>query len=192
VQSLRWRLPWLVSCAALLCATAFADARAQDQRRFEVRNAFVELIGDAWLLDARFDLALGKSAQQALDEGVPLVFVLEAEASLERRFIPDETIVSLTLRWQLAYDAISEHYVLTDLSNDEQVSHASQAEALEALSRISGIKVADTTKLPPDGRFDMRVRATVDIGELPAAIKMLVFWKSWSRSTDWYAWSVRP
>jgi Domain of unknown function (DUF4390) len=192
VQSLRWRLPWLVCCAALLCAAAFADARAQDQRRFEVRNAFVELIDDAWLLDARFDLALGKSAQQALDEGVPLVFVLEAEASLERRFIPDETIVSLTLRWQLAYDAISEHYVLTDLSNDEQVSHASQAEALEALSRISGIEVADTTKLPPDGRFDMRVRATVDIGELPAAIKMLVFWKSWSRSTDWYAWSVRP
>jgi hypothetical protein len=189
---LRWRHPWLVCCAALLCATAFADARAQDERRFEVRNAFVELMDDAWLLDARFDLALGKSAQQALDEGVPLVFVFEAEASLERRFIPDETVVSLTRRWQLAHDAISERFVVTDLSNDEQVSYASQAEALEALSRVSGIDIADTEKLPPDGRFDMRVRATVEIGELPAAIKMLVFWKSWSRSTDWYAWSVRP
>jgi len=192
VQSLRWRHPWLVCCAALLCAAAFADARAQDQRRFEIRNAFVELQGEAWLLDVRLDLALGKAAQQALDEGVPLVLVLEAEASIERRFIPDETVASLTRRWQIAHDAISERYVVTDLENDEQVSHASQAEALEALSRIGAISVADTGKLPPDGRFDMRVRATVEIGELPAAIKMLVFWKSWSRSTDWYAWSVRP
>lgn len=192
MQSLRWRHPWLVCCAALLCAAAFADARAQDQRRFEIRNAFVELQDEAWLLDVRLDLTLGKAAQQALDEGVPLVFVLEAEASVERRFIPDETVVSLTRRWQIAHDAISERYVVTDLATDEQVSHASQVEALEALSRISAVDVADTGKLPPDGRFDMRVRATIEIGELPAAIKMLVFWKNWSRSTDWYAWSVRP
>jgi hypothetical protein len=192
VQLMRWRHPWLVCCAALLCLAASADAHAQEQRRFEVRNAFVELKDDAWLLDVRLDLKLGKAAQQALDEGVPLVLVLDAEASVERRFIPDETVVALTRRWQIAHDAISERYVVTDLGNDEQVSHASQEEALEALSRISGIGVAGTEKLASEGRFDMRVRATIEIGELPAAIKMLVFWKNWSRSTDWYAWSVRP
>ena len=40
-------------------------------------------------------------------------------------------------------------------------------EALEALARISGIEVADTATLPADGRFDMRVRATVEIGDCP-------------------------
>jgi hypothetical protein len=189
---LRWRRAWLICCAALLCAAAFADARARDDRRFEIRNAFVELKDEAWLLDASLDLALGKAAQHAFDEGVPLILVLEAEASVERRFIPDETVASLTRRWQIAHDAISQRYVVTDLATGEQVSHASQEEALEALSRISAIEVADTGKLPTDGRFDMRVRATIEIGELPAAIRMLVFWKTWSRSTDWYAWSVRP
>jgi len=106
--------------------------------------------------------------------------------------LPDETVVSLARRWQLAHDAISQRFVVTDMATDEQVSHASQADALEALARISAIEVADTGKLPPDGRFDMRVRATVEIGELPAAIRILLFWKNWSRSTDWYAWSVRP
>jgi len=192
VQSLRWRHPWLVCCTALLCAAAFAGARAQDAGRFEIRNAYVELKDDAWLLDVRLDLALAKAAQQAFDGGVPLVLVLEAEASVERRLLPDETVVSLARRWQLAHDAISQRFVVTDMATDEQVSHASQADALEALARISAIEVADTGKLPPDGRFDMRVRATVEIGELPAAIRILLFWKSWSRSTDWYAWSVRP
>lgn len=192
MQSLRWRHPWLVCCTTLLCAAAFLDARAQEAGRFEIRSAYVELKDASWLLDVRLDLALGKAAQQAFDEGVPLVLVLEAEASIERRFLPDETVVALTRRWQLDHDAISQRFVVTDLANDEQVSHASQAEALDALARISAIDVADTAKLSPDGRFDMRVRATVEISELPAAIKMLLFWKSWSRSTDWYAWSVRP
>ena len=192
MQSLRWRHPWLVCCTALLCAAAFADARAQDGSRFAIRNAYVELTDGVWLLDVRLDLALARSAQQAFDEGVPLVVVLEAEASVERRFLPDETVVSLTRRWQLAHDAISERYVVTDLANEGQVTHSTQEEALEALARISAIVVADTEKLRPDGRFGMRVRASVEIGELPTAIKMLLFWKNWSRSTDWYAWSVRP
>lgn len=192
MQSLRWRHSWLVCCAALLCAAAFATARAQDDGRFEIRNAFVELKDGAWLLDARLDLAFADAAQQAFDEGVPLVLELEVEASIERRFLPDETVVSLTRQWQLAFDAIAERYVVTDAANDARASHATQPEALEALARISALNIADSTTLPPDSRFDMRVRASVEIGDLPAAIKMLLFWKSWSRSTDWYAWSVRP
>jgi hypothetical protein len=52
--------------------------------------------------------------------------------------------------------------------------------------------IADTAQLPEGQRFDMRVRATVEIGDLPAAIRMLLFWKGWSRTTEWYAWKVRP
>jgi hypothetical protein len=36
------------------------------------------------------------------------------------------------------------------------------------------------------------VRASVEIGELPAAVRMLLFWRGWSRTTEWYAWQVRP
>jgi hypothetical protein len=72
------------------------------------------------------------------------------------------------------------------------VSHATQEEAIAALSRLGGIVIADTSSLPEGRRFDMRVRATVEVGDLPAAVRMLLFWKGWSRSTEWYAWEVRP
>ena len=52
--------------------------------------------------------------------------------------------------------------------------------------------IADTATLPADARFDMRVRASIEIGDLPAAVRMLLFWKGWSRTTEWYAWQVRP
>ena len=183
---------WFIFLVALSCATAAFAARAQDTERFEVRNAYVELVNGSWQLDVRLDLALAQAAQQAFEEGVPLTLKLEVEATVERRLLLDEEVVSMTREWQLAYDAIAERFVVTDGATGAHVSHATQAEALEALSRISGITIADTASLPEDQRFDMRVRATVEIGDLPAAVRMLLFWKSWSRTTEWYAWKVRP
>lgn len=176
----------------MLCAVVGLRASAADEGRFEIRNAYVELQDGFWQLDVRLDLGLSEAARRAFDDGVPLTLRLEVAASTARRFLPDETVVSLTRQWQLAYDAIADRYVVNDPATGEHASHASRADALAALARISGLRLADTSRLPPDGRFEMRVRASVEIGELPAAIKMLLFWKSWSRSTDWYAWSVRP
>lgn len=189
---MRWRHPGLACLAALLCAGLPAAAPAQDEGRFEVRNAYVERVDGTWLLDVRLDLALADAARQAFEEGVPLVLELEVEATVERRFLPDATVVSFTRQWQLAYDAIAERYVVTDVAGGEQSAYATPADAFAALAHLPAIAVADDAMIPSGSRFDMRVRAAVEIGELPAAIKVLLFWRSWSRSTDWYAWSVRP
>jgi len=183
---------WFVSIFALLGAALSVAAPAQEAERFEVRNAYVELVDGTWLLDVRLDLALADAARQAFGEGVPLVLNLEAEANLERRLLPDDEVASLTRSWQLAYDAIAQRYVVTDVKGGTHVSHATQEEAFEALGRISGVALADTSQLPEGQRFDVRVRATVEIGELPVAVRMLLFWRSWSRTTEWYAWKVRP
>lgn len=183
----------LVAIVALVCATLPAPARAQDAPgRFQVRNAYVELVDGAWQLDVSLDLGLADAARQAFDQGVPLVLQLEVEASVDRRLLPAEDVVSMTREWQLAFDAIAGRFVVTDGATGAHVSHSTQAEALEALSRIGGIRIADTRTLPEGRRFDMRVRATVEVGELPAAVRMLLFWRDWSRSTEWYAWKVRP
>ena len=180
---------WLLAFAALIGA---ATALAQDGGRFQVRNAFVELVNGTWQLDVSLDLGLADAARQAFEEGVPLVLKLEVEASVQRRFLPADDVVSMTRAWQVAYDAIAQRFVVTDTASGAHVSHATQEEAIEALSRLGGIAIADTATLPVGRRFDMRVRATVEVGELPAAVRMLLFWRGWSRSTEWYAWEVRP
>jgi hypothetical protein len=193
VRSVR-RHPGLAFCAAIACAALGLSAEAQDTAdgRLEIRNAFVELVDGSWRLDVRLDLELADAARQAFAEGVPLVVELETEASVERRFLPDETVVELTRRWVLNYDAISQRDVVINQSSDAHESYASEADALAALARISGIEIAGPDVLPPDSRFDMRVRASIEIGDVPAAVRILLFWKGWSLGTDWYAWSVRP
>jgi hypothetical protein len=183
---------WLLPFAALLGAAIAPAAGAQDAGRFEVRNAYVELMNGEWQLDVSLDLGLADAARQAFAEGVPLVLELEVEASVDRRLLPADELVSMTRAWQLAYDAIAERFVVTDTATGAHVSHATQDEALAALSRLGGITIADTSTLPEGRRFDMRVRATVEVGDLPAAVRMLLFWRDWSRTTEWYAWKVRP
>jgi len=188
------RHPRLAFCAAIACAALGLSASAQDaaEGRLDIRNAYVELVDGVWRLDVRLDLELADAAREAFAEGVPLVVTLETEASVERRYLPDETVVELTRRWVLNYDAISQRYVVIDRSSDAHESYASEADALDALARISGIEFARPEVLPTDSRFDMRVRASIEIGDLPAAVRILLFWKGWSLGTDWYAWSVRP
>jgi hypothetical protein len=183
---------WLPAFAALIGAAIALAAHPQESGRFQVRNAYVELVNGVWQLDVSLDLGLADVAQQAFQEGVPLVLELEIEASVARRFLPDEEAVSMTRSWQVAFDAIAQRFVVTDTASGAHVSHATQEEAIDALSRLGGIVIADTATLPEGRRFDMRVRATVEVGELPAAVRMLLFWKGWSRSTEWYAWEVRP
>jgi hypothetical protein len=42
-------------------------------------------------------------------------------------------------------------------------------------------------------RYEVRVRAIVDLSTVPDALKWLLFWTDeWSGESKWYAWNVRP
>jgi hypothetical protein len=114
------------------------------------------------------------------------------QISGERRFLPDETVAEVQQRWELAFDALSQRYVVTNVNSGAQSTYATQDEALEALSRVRNLPLIDANLLQAGRRYDISIRASIDIGGLPAAVKLLVFWRDWSRSTDWYTWTIRP
>jgi hypothetical protein len=178
--------------AVLLCGVLLAATALAAEERFAIRNAFAEPVAGIWNLNVVLETGLSKQALDALDEGIPLTLLLDVQISSERRFLPDSTIAELQQRWELAFDALSQRYVVMNLNSGAQTTYGSQAEALAALSRIRNLPLIDANLLEPGRRYEVSLRATVDIGGLPAAVKLLVFWKDWSRSTDWYTWSIRP
>ena len=180
----RWAVLWLG--ALLACVALAADAR------FEVRNAFAEPVDGVWQLNANLDLGLSEAALEAVTEGIPLTLVLEIEVSRERRFLPDAGVAELEQRWRLAFDALSERYVVTNRNSGAQSSYPSLEEAVGSLSRIRNLPMIDADLLEPGRRHEVSVRATMEIGGLPGAVKVLIFWRDWSRSTEWYTWSIRP
>ena len=178
--------------AASLLGALLAVAALAAEPRFEIRNAFAEPVAGVWQLSAIIDLGLSEAARNALAEGIPLTLVLDIEFTGERRFLPDEDVAELQQRWLLAYDPLSDRYVVTNENSGEQATHADQDDALASLARIRNLPVIDADLLQAGRRHEVSIRATVEIGGLPEAVKMLVFWRDWSRSTDWYTWSIKP
>lgn len=180
----RIALLWL----GLLCASASLAA----DPRFEIRNAFAEPVAGVWQLNAIVALSLSKPAREALAEGIPLTLVLDIELTGERRFLPDEGVAVLQQRFQLAYDPLSERYVVTNENSGAQATYPSLDEALDGLSVIRQLPMIDADLLQPGRRYEVSLRAAVEIGGMPEAVKVLIFWREWSRATDWYTWSIRP
>ncbi len=192
MSTTRWASGWRVRVLAFLCASLGSCPLWADDSRFEIRNAYVDLTAVGWQLHARLDIGLSEAASRALDEGVPLTLKVEAQVHGERRFLPDEHIVSVDRQWLLEHDAIADRYVVAEQGSEQQQNFSSREEALAALARIDGMALVQEEQLEKGGRYEVSLRATVEIGGLPGAVKVLLFWRDWSRTTDWYIWGLKP
>lgn len=180
-------LAGVLAAALLVCAPALGQ-----DRRFDVRSAFVERVEDVWHLTATLDLFLSDAAREALAESIPLDLRLDVVLSGERGFLPGETVAQLEQRWRLTFDALSGRYVVVHRNSGAQSNYAGLGQALESLARIRGLPLIDASLLQEGRRYEVSLRATVEIGGVPRALKLLLFWRDWSRTTDWYTWSLRP
>jgi Domain of unknown function (DUF4390) len=182
---------WLLALACLSVCAGPVQA-ADHSRRFEVRSGYLELADGVWYLNARLVLGLSNRARRAIDDGVPVTLSLVAEISRPRRMLPDETVASVEQRWTLQYHALSQRYLVTNENSGQQDSHATLAQVLDGLSIVRRLPIVDETLLRKGRRYDVSLQATVDIGGLPDTLKALMFWRDWSRQTDWYSWTVHP
>jgi hypothetical protein len=190
---------WRRLAVPVLCAVAATAAYADDPptlddgARFEVRSAYLEPAERVYLLNATLDLALARNATQAIHEGVPVVLELDLSLVRKRRYLPDVEVGSLAQRWQIHYHALSERYLVNNLNSGQQTSYSSLGSALGALSEVRGLPVIDEALIEKGQRYEASLRATAAVeGGLPTALKFIIFWIDWKRSTDWYTWTVRP
>jgi Domain of unknown function (DUF4390) len=165
----------------------------EDGGRFEVRSAFLEPAEHVYQLNATLGLVLSRNFQQAVREGVPVSIELDISVDRKRRYLPDQQAAQLVQRWQIHYHALSERYLVNNLNSGQQNSYATLDAALAALSQVRGLPVVDESLIQKGERYEgsLRVVATVE-GGLPSALKFMMFWIDWKRSTDWYTWSVLP
>jgi Domain of unknown function (DUF4390) len=179
----------LAACAAL----ADDVPTLEDGGHFDVRSAYLEPAERVYQLNATLDLALSRNAAQAIHEGVPVVLELDLSVVRKRRYLPDVEVGSLAQRWQIHYHALSERFLVNNLNSGQQASYSSLAAALGALSAVRGLPAIDEALIERGQRYEASLRATAAVeGGLPAALKFIIFWIDWKRTTDWYTWAVRP
>jgi hypothetical protein len=185
------------ACAVLLgmlCVVAWGRAWAQEStpapQRFEIRSAFVEPADGVYQLSATLVFDLPDGARRVLREGVPLTLDLEIVMHRSRRFWLDETVAALEQRYELAYHALSERYLVRNVNSGQQSSFATLDAALDSLRVVGNLPILDQALVIPEARHEVSLRAHLDLHTMPDALRFIVFWsENWRQDTEWYTWS---
>ena len=189
-MSVRPYLPAMLLGAGLVLASLSAPAQADDdQGGFVIRTAYTELAGGVYYLNADVDLNLSDDAVNALENGLPLTVELQIEIIKHRSFIWNTRIAALTERYQISFHALTRRFIITNLNSGDQQSFASYREAVTSLGQVSDLPVIDADLLQPDTRYNIRMRAVLDIKSFPGPLQLIAsLFKGWDLTSDWYQW----
>ena len=176
----------------LLLAPCLCLAADEASERVEIRSAFVDTGQEVLQLSARLDFVLPEGARRAVGEGAALTLDLQFEVRRARRYWLDETVAALGQHYEISYHALSERYLLRNLNSGEQSAYASLDAALQQLSGIGALPALDRALLDPEQPYEARLRATLDIHNLPETLRWVLFWTdNWRQTSDWYVWPLK-
>lgn len=116
---------------------------------------------------ARFELPRG--VEEALQKGVPLFFVAEAELFRERWYWSDRSVAAVRRTWRLAYQPLTRKYRVTFSGINQNYDNL--AEAVASLSRVVNWKLADATQVS-DGSSYVEFRYLLDVTQMPRPMQI--------------------
>lgn len=167
---------WLLACLVVLAPLAArADNVSLDS--FELaRNDDGLMLSFA----ARFELS--KPIEEALQKGVPLFFVAQAEVFRDRWYWRDKEVNSSTRTWRLAYQPLTRKYRVTYGGLSQHYDNLS--DALVAVSRTVNWKLADAGQLD-DGRHYVEFSYQLDTAQMPRPMQIGIGGQSdWSLKVE--------
>jgi hypothetical protein len=189
----RRRIPPFSAIGGVVVLCFLATAVAHAQTSLVIRDAELRLGENVYELDTTLVIELDEGARRAIESGLTMRLDYEIGIGRIRNYLPDDGIASLVQSYEINYHALSQRYLLRNLNTSEQFDFGSLDAALDRVSQIRALPVIDANLLPAGPSYAVRVRAVLDIGGTPAALKWLLFWtEDWHTTSRWYSWTLRP
>jgi hypothetical protein len=171
-----------------LLATTAAHASVD---RIDVERATLEARDDGIYFDGDFDFELRPRVAEALDRGLTLYFVVEAELTHSRWYWFDEKAVNAVLTYRLSYHALTRQYRLS--TGNLQLGFATLAEALGVMTHVRDWKVAEHGVLKSGQNYVAAVRMRLDTTQLPKPFQInAITNRDWTLESDWKRFGFEP
>ncbi|KAA6183858.1 DUF4390 domain-containing protein [Thiohalocapsa marina] len=181
----------MLPMAALLAADARANAGSE--AGFTVSSVITRLVNGTYVMDAQIDYRFSERALEALDNGVPLTLEVHIQVRPKGAWIWGESLVDQRLRYRIRYKPLSERYLVSRLPGESGRTYVTRDAAVAALGEIQELQLLDHDRLDPDRRYEVHIRAALDIEELPLPLRPMAYlYPAWKQSTEWTKWPLTP
>ena len=114
-------------------------------------------------------VSLPKAVEDALQRGVPIYFLAEAQLQRSRWYWRDERVSRVSRQWRIAHQPLTGAWRV-GLGGLNQ-THATLAEALATASRSAGWKLADLAQLDTDKTYYIEFSYRLDTSQLPGPMQ---------------------
>lgn len=158
----------------------------------EVTQLSTEQTGDALLLNAAVRFELSEALEEALQKGVPLIFVAEADIIRERWYWTNKKVASAARNLRLSYQPLTRRWRLTigaglaasmELGMSLNQSFETLGAALAAVQRVSRWKIADSSTIEVGQKYRLDFSFRLDTTQLPRPLQIGTLGQSeWSIS----------
>jgi len=158
----------------------------------QVEQAQTRLLDEVYYLNARLEYELTEPMLEALHKSVPLTFVLHIEVFQQRDYLWDDGIAALDQRYQLVYLPLTQQYQVRNLNSGALHNLPSLQIALSVLGTVVDLPLLDQALLDTDETYQARLRAQLDIEELPVPLRLLSYFSGeWRLRSEWYSWPLQ-
>lgn len=186
----RW--PTLAALAALALAACLAIAAPSVHAdTIPVKTAELRIEDGDVLLNAEFELTLNSTLEEALQNGIPLYFMLEFELVRARWYWLDEKLAQTALTYRVSYNTFTRQYRVASGLLSQTFNSVEEIERY--VGRVTSRPVARADALAKGARYDAAVRLRLDVNQLPKPFQVnALASREWTLASDWYRWTFAP
>ena len=169
-------------------------AQSSANSQVEVSELRLERSEGALLLQSTLRLDLSSTIEDALQKGMPIYFVTEAELTRDRWYWYDKKIGVIARHYRLAYQPLTRMWRLNvtrdaigavGLASSLSQTFETLPEALAAIRRTVNWKLADVADLDSDNKYTLIFKFRLDVSQLPRPFQMMVGSQSeWNLATQ--------
>jgi hypothetical protein len=125
---------------------------------------------EAVTLDYQLRVALPRAAEEAALRGIPLYFTATVALYRPRWYWRDERVSRVRREWRLSYQPLTSMWRVSQGGLGQ--SHETLAEAMAAMTRTSGWRIADAAAVDPDTRYNIDFEWALDTTQLPRPLQI--------------------
>jgi hypothetical protein len=177
--------------AVLYCLPLLLPVAARAQEISVVYAASKERQG-FYLVDIGLNLQIDEEIINALRHGVSLDIDIELEVRQERKWLWNKLVKEAILHFQLQHHPLSDDYVVINLDNTGRQQFQTLDKALDYLGSVKDYTLIEGDKLSRDKNYIGRVKAELNIEELPPPLQPATYGSSqWHLESQWYEWPIK-
>ena len=170
---------WSLAFVFMLSLTNFAQSQV-----IKVKQAELEKVDSAWLLNANFGIELSSGLENALKKGVTLHFLVQFALTRSRWYWFDEKAFSKQRLVRLSYQPLINQYRIN--AGGLAFNTNSLEEALRIAGAIGAWDVIELARIDPEKNYEAAIRMTLDLGKLPKPFQVdALNSRDWALSGEW-------